>query len=144
MNVTRELEIHECPSCFILHGVPASFWRARRADGATFYCPNGHGISFRDTENDRIRRERDRLKQEQAQLLDSIKRREAQRDVALAQAAARKGVITKMKKRAANGVCPCCTRSFADLRRHMATKHPAFMAEEIDVVVRRVDETQGD
>lgn len=35
-----------------------------------------------------------------------------------------KGVLAKQKKRIANGVCPCCTRSFTNLRRHMATMHP--------------------
>jgi hypothetical protein len=25
-------------------------------------------------------------------------------------------------------VCPCCNRSFQNLRRHMATKHPEFNA----------------
>jgi len=35
-----------------------------------------------------------------------------------------RGELTKLKKRVTNGVCPCCHRSFQNLRRHMATKHP--------------------
>jgi len=37
-----------------------------------------------------------------------------------------KGVITKLKKRVHNGVCPCCTRSFKNLERHMKNKHPDY------------------
>ena len=41
--------------------------------------------------------------------------------------AAAKGQLTKVKKRVGNGVCPCCTRSFTDLARHMESKHPAYV-----------------
>ena len=32
----------------------------------------------------------------------------------------------KFIERTGNGVCPCCKRSFTNLRRHMNTKHPNF------------------
>lgn len=32
----------------------------------------------------------------------------------------------RLKKRIKNGVCPCCTRSFTNVQRHMATKHPDY------------------
>ncbi len=38
--------------------------------------------------------------------------------------------MTKVKKRAANGVCPCCNRTFSDLARHMKAKHPDFAEGE--------------
>lgn len=56
---------------------------------------------------------------------------QAHREAAQHQSRAFKGVVTKLKKRAANGVCPCCNRTFVDLARHMAGKHPTFLAEEI-------------
>lgn len=34
----------------------------------------------------------------------------------------------RLKKRVKNGVCPCCTRSFTNLRRHISTKHPDYAA----------------
>lgn len=43
-----------------------------------------------------------------------------------------KGVLAKVKKRVAHGVCPCCNRSFTDLRRHMESKHPEFAHESDD------------
>lgn len=38
--------------------------------------------------------------------------------------------LTKTRKRIANGVCPCCHRTFQNLARHMAGQHPAY--EESD------------
>jgi hypothetical protein len=42
MNVTRELEIMECPFCFIIFGVPKRLLDAKRKNGTNFWCPNGH------------------------------------------------------------------------------------------------------
>ena len=41
-----------------------------------------------------------------------------------------KAALTKTKKRIENGVCPCCHRSFKNLRRHMNNKHPEYAEEE--------------
>jgi hypothetical protein len=30
----------------------------------------------------------------------------------------------RLEKRVRSGLCPCCKRSFVNLKRHMATKHP--------------------
>jgi len=35
-----------------------------------------------------------------------------------------KGVLARERKRVGNGVCPCCSRHFVNLMRHMKTKHP--------------------
>lgn len=37
-----------------------------------------------------------------------------------------RGVLTRTKKRVANGVCPCCQRHFTALERHMKTNHPDY------------------
>jgi uncharacterized protein (UPF0212 family) len=34
--------------------------------------------------------------------------------------------LKKVHVRVGHGVCPCCNRSFAQLRRHMAAKHPEY------------------
>jgi hypothetical protein len=38
----------------------------------------------------------------------------------------------KLKARIKNGVCPCCTRSFTNLREHMKTKHPDYIAAKVE------------
>jgi hypothetical protein len=34
----------------------------------------------------------------------------------------------RLRRRVANGVCPCCHRTFHQLARHMRTKHPEYVA----------------
>jgi len=40
---------------------------------------------------------------------------------------ATKGQLTKARKRADRGVCQHCHRSFVDVARHVATKHPSVL-----------------
>jgi hypothetical protein len=127
MNV--ELEVHECGECGVVFGMGVGFANARREDHEGWYCPNGHRWSFRgESELERAQRllniERDRSARERAL-----------RDQTEASLRATKGVVTKQKKklgRVAAGVCPCCTRSFNDLARHMAAKHPDFTKEQTE------------
>jgi len=46
--------------------------------------------------------------------------------------AARKGKqVASLKRRAKNGLCPCCRRHFMNVQRHISTKHPGFAASEL-------------
>jgi hypothetical protein len=42
---------------------------------------------------------------------------------------AQRGATKRLSNRVKNGVCPCCTRSFANLREHMKHQHPDYKAE---------------
>jgi hypothetical protein len=122
-----DLEAHTCPSCGIEWAAPKRFFEGRRATGATFYCPNGHTLHYGETEADRLRRERDRLAQQVAQRDDALRAERASRDEIQRQLSAQKGVTTRLKNRAAAGVCPCCNRTFKQLAAHMRQKHPTYM-----------------
>lgn len=126
-------ELQSCISCFINFQVPLGFTAARRKDGEKFYCPNGHHMYYPkgESEEDKLRRERDLLKQRLVQKDDMISEVVRQRQMSERQLSAARGQVTKLKKRAAGGVCPCCNRSFAALHSHMATKHPNFVAEDV-------------
>lgn len=106
---------------------------AKKSPSISFYCAYGHRQHFPkgESEADKLRRERDLYKQRVEQWKDEADDLRRQKESAERQAAARKGQITRLKNRAAAGVCPCCTRSFENLRRHMASKHPTFKAEEV-------------
>lgn len=134
----REFEEQGCINCSILFWVPKGFTDNRRKDKRDFYCPNGHAMAFTENEADRLRRERDRLKQNEAYLQDRLKREQTSREAAERSASAMRGQVTKLKNRAANGVCPCCNRTFSDLQRHMASKHKGFVAEPLADGVRTV------
>ena len=105
-----------------------------RRNQQKFFCLWGHNNYFPEgeTETDVLRRERDRLKQQAAQLQDSVNYQRQMREMAERRVSAAKGQITRLKNRASAGVCPCCNRTFSQLARHMAAKHKGFVAEEIN------------
>ena len=122
--MTSDVLISRCASCGVQYGVTAEFDEDRRNDGKAFYCPNGHTLSYGETEVDRIRRERDRLKQSLAEIDQS---RAAAWNRAKEETAKREKVEKELKRqqrRVNAGVCPCCNRSFVALARHMQVKHP--------------------
>jgi hypothetical protein len=104
-----------------------------RRESFQFYCPSGHSQVYvsGETEADKLRRERDRLKQDQAWYESRLKEERAMREAAEKTASVRKGQVTRLKNRAAAGVCPCCNRTVSQMARHMASKHPGFKAEEV-------------
>lgn len=124
----------ECFRCKEVFGLDkATHAQLRRSQGS-FHCPWGHSQYFPagESETDKLRRERDRLKQQETRLIEEAQI--AWNTVKLEQrrGAAARGQITKLKKRAAGGVCPCCNRQFAALGAHMAAKHPGFVAAPLD------------
>lgn len=122
-------EQQECVDCFCKFGVPIGFTASRRSDKRRFFCPNGHSMSYTESDADKLRRERDRLAQQLAYKDDLIADERRRREEAERATSAQKGVVTKLRKRASAGVCPCCNRTVSQMARHMASKHPTFKAE---------------
>jgi hypothetical protein len=134
----EEFYISQCADCGVRFGIPVEFEQRRRADKRGFYCPNGHSLSWNESEADRLKAKLQAAEQAAAAARKEVERErgwrlQAREDARHAERrlAAQKGVTTRMRKRVANGVCPCCNRSFTDLRRHMETKHKGFVAEEV-------------
>lgn len=103
----------------------------QRAEEISFWCPNGHSQVFSKgkTEAEKLRDERDKLTQRLAEWQDYEAEQRKRAEALERKLSASKGQITRIKKRAANGVCPCCNRTFSDLAKHMAGKHPGFVSE---------------
>lgn len=130
MNVTVGLEVKNCPVCFIFYAVPKELMVRKNKENGSWYCPNGHSLVFTKSE---LQQTREKLAQAQSDA-DYWKNRKAevdrQNEILQRQNSAKKGQITKIKNRVANGVCPCCNRSFVNLHRHMKNQHPDFQKEE--------------
>lgn len=129
------LVVMTCPSCGVTYAIPERLDEAaRKHNRATqpnnywsWCCPFGHELSYSG------KNEEQRLRD----TLDAERRRSgrlaAERDQATASARAHKGAATRARnerdriaKRAKAGVCPCCNRSFKQLRRHMQSQHPHY------------------
>ncbi|MGH2556397.1 MAG: hypothetical protein ACRDHO_11845 [Actinomycetota bacterium] len=112
-----------CGLCGVDFAWPDWMNKKSREDGSSFYCPNGHRIGYGETENDKLQQ---RLRSMEARLQHERDQREAtERSLA-----AKKGQVTKLKKRVGKGVCPCCNRHFVNVERHMASEHPEYSEEE--------------
>lgn len=121
-----------CYRCKCQVWIPDALYEAaQRSSKVEFFCAFGHGQIFvqGETEAEKLRRERDRLTQRLAEKDDEITRQRDLREGTERRLAATRGVVTRIKRRVGNGVCPCCIRTFTNLASHMATKHPTFAAE---------------
>jgi len=120
MSVLRQIAVEMtdmlCGKCGVAFSMPESVYKDRHQNGDTFYCPNGHPRVFREPDVERLKKQLDAATRTNTELAERV--REAQ---ALATKAA--GERDRLLKRSRAGVCPCCNRSFTNLRRHMATKH---------------------
>ena len=122
-TITVTLVAVNCGVCGAAFGLSEQFKKQRLEDGKAFYCPNGHCISYHDTELARTKRELIRAQ-------NSIEYERSRREQEKRSHSATKGKLTKFKNRVHAGVCPCCNRTFQNLQAHMKTQHPDFKKEK--------------
>lgn len=124
LPITVVMENIECGGCGLPYAVPQQWLAEKRNSGAGFRCPNGCPRVFRKTELDRVKEkleEQTRVATELAERARVAERAEQQATEARLKT---QRELDKLRKRTSAGVCPCCTRSFSNLARHMKTKHP--------------------
>lgn len=130
-NVTVTLVSVDCYKCHAIFGMTAEADSAYRKNHVLFCCPycgeRQHYVI--ESEEERLRKKVNTLEQNY-KWADNA-RRSAEQDAANERRskAAYKGQLTKVRRKVANGSCPCCNRHFENLRRHMLTKHPEYVVE---------------
>lgn len=120
---TVHLEWTGCITCGVPIAMPTEMFGERRKDHRNFYCPNGHSQYFSGPSRE------ERLKRQLAWSESARERLRMERDAEARSKAAIKEHLTRVKKRIANGVCPCCNRTFSNVVRHMDTQHPDYVAD---------------
>lgn len=123
-----------CWKCKTEYLLPSALYKAARASaGISFFCPYGHSAHFPEgpTEEEKLRQERDRLRQRVAQRDDEIRLERELREGTERRLSAQRGVVTRIKNRVGHGVCPCCSRTFGNLSRHMKSKHPEYAKSDV-------------
>ena len=112
----------ECGACGVAFGLNEKHYNAALADHSVgWWCP-GCGrqrVFIGETEEDRLRKQAQNLR-------DDLAWWRAETAKAARSASAFKGQATKLRRRAKNGVCPVCTRTFANYAAHMHKEHPDF------------------
>lgn len=122
-----DLIVMSCPDCGVTYAIPQTLQRNAYERGErkiTWFCPNGHSLGYSGPSE--LTKERDRALAQAKRATDRANAERDLREHTEHKLRAQKGATTKARKRHAAGVCPCCQRSFENVRRHMATKHPDF------------------
>jgi hypothetical protein len=124
------LETLVCGECGVTFAMPKKLRDERVKDRQAFYCPNGHPRVFREDRVARLERELDqeRTARQRAEELRRAALKEA--DHHAIEWRKSKTRLSNLRERVKNGVCPCCKRSFVQLARHIATKHPDYAESE--------------
>lgn len=123
MNLTVQFTTVSCcyDGCGITVAMPKDYYRRVCDSHNWWYCLNGHRQHFTGTSDaEKLRRAEAQLTAQQDQLAAAIRDAESVRVALL-----------RDRQRFANGVCPCCNRSFDNVRRHMETKHPDYDATKV-------------
>lgn len=118
-----------CATCGVIYGLERNYSNRCSELGKGWNCPNGHSQVFVEGALQRAEKSAKRAQE----LLDLERRCHENTRADLTRTEHRRraeaAAKTKLKRRAAAGVCPCCTRHFGNLQSHMSTKHPEFVAE---------------
>jgi hypothetical protein len=137
MTMTLKTEVAfepiTCGVCGVQFALTEVHVRYLQDHGATFYCPNGHPRAYVEPAVTRLEKE---LRAKQTELdRQKIRLSQAEADARWEHSraeetkrrlSATRGVVTRIKNRVGNGVCPCCNRTFQQLGRHMKAKHPEW------------------
>lgn len=118
-----------CPTCGVEFAMPSNLVRTLRLNKKSFYCPNGHSQSFTTSRLDELEAELKRERERRERAEDLAKRRDEANKQMYKTKQQTLGKLRRLKERVKNGVCPCCNRSFVQLQRHIATKHPEYAAQ---------------
>lgn len=125
-TATITLVHQNCGACHRVFGMEWQFREAALADHSiTWHCPYC-GSQHMFTGKTKEQRLREMLESANAR----ASRLEGEKKLTAHQLRAQKAAKTRIKNRVARGVCPCCNRSFENLRRHMANQHPDYQKTE--------------
>ena len=123
--ITTQMIAEYCCKCSMPFSISEDFYDRKVKDHTTFYCPYGHPQNYvGKTEEQKLKERLRRSELEREQAEGYVKELEKSRS-------AFKGQITKTKNRISKGLCPCCNRSFLNMKRHMEHQHPDYIGKGI-------------
>lgn len=128
--LATNFEPETCCNCSMQFAMTADFQQARRRDGKSFYCPQGHPQHYTEPTEAKLRKQLAEAERQREWHKTQAANERAARERTEHQVRAQKAAKTRLKNRIKHGVCPCCTRTFQNLADHMKTQHPEFQEVE--------------
>lgn len=108
--------------CGMAFAMSRAFYDETKRTGTGWHCPRGHTRIWAGMS---VEQELKAAKAQTVHLADQLA-------AAIRDAEASRQALLRDRERFANGVCPCCHRSFQNVRRHMETKHPDMVTKMAD------------
>jgi hypothetical protein len=121
---TTTYETETCCNCGVSFAITQRMKQELLKSHKSFFCPNGHSQYYPGTNE--VEKLKNLLRIE-SEYKDEYRK---ERDELKKSLTATKGHSTRLRKCVANGVCPCCNRTFGNLANHMKTEHPTFSKSE--------------
>lgn len=127
LEYNTELEIISCGECNILHAIPKNLHRQAKEYGRSWYCPNGHNISYTTTDLGKAQKQLKDLKEkyERDRRYWQAENGDLESDLYYAKmdmrTAKSRYTITINKIHA--GKCPHCNKQQEDLIQHINEEH---------------------
>lgn len=124
-----EFTVINCAECKGVFALMDQHIKRLRDSKETFYCPSGHANVYRESTEEKLRKE---LAAKESQIWQAKRAKElAEADAELAKKREElaAGETRRLMTRITSGICPCCNRFFQNVARHMQTKHPGAVKE---------------
>lgn len=129
LDFNQRLVTITCYKCGITFAVPQYFKTKRQEDTKTFWCPNGHNQAYVRSEAQKLREQLEAERRNVEWYKNAAKAKDTQIKGMNIQMGKVKAKLHRTERRIANGVCPCCHRTFQNMQRHMKTKHPDYVKD---------------
>lgn len=126
------METITCYKCGVPFAIPNNLKQHFLDSQDEFYCPNGHKQAYVTSTEDRLRKKLTEQEAKNERLCNLVNSKNETIGSLERQKSAIKGQVTKIKNRIKNGVCPCCNRTFTNLRNHMKSQHPDYVTGSAD------------
>lgn len=127
-----ELTTISCGHCGGTYAINERYRKQKHEEGGSWNCPYcqiGWGYSS-NGENAKLKRELEAERKRREWFEKNARSEREARETTQRRLIAQRGASTRLRNRIKNGVCPCCTRTFVNLKQHMTTQHPDFKAGE--------------
>ena len=132
-------EVIECYSCGVMFAMTQEKNRHCLEDGGNFWCPNGHRQHYITSKIQKLEKKLEAQKREtekQTKFKEwaqtDAKIQCSRKEHAERRVTSYKGHATRLRKRIANGKCPCCSETFQNVKAHIAKVHPLYVPKEDD------------
>ncbi len=121
VGTSVDLRTEECCACSVVFAMTETFYQERSRRKDNFFCPAGHPQSYMGKSHQQKLQEAEAHARDLS--IDNTRLADDNMELATKNTGLRRK-NTDLRKRAKNGTCGFCKRTFANVQRHVERQHP--------------------